>query len=262
MANIVALSKPQILKVAPAVYAERPAGHTSPDYHFVNTGELVENMVSRGWEVIAAKQQKVQAKHSHRKESAKHEVLLRLRDWPVGLEQLGGLYPTIRLINSHDWSSVLQLIIGMMRLVCGNGLTVAGAQFGNVIVRHDNAVEDLLAILMRMQEHGHKMMEIAQLWDSIELDTLQLLDFSTKAAEIRFGSDYTESHARALLIPQRSADKENTLWRVFNRVQENALKGGIKPEGGKRTLKAITNIQTSHDINSGLFVLASEFAPK
>jgi hypothetical protein len=258
MANIVAISRETIVKRYPAVYAENPAGHTSPNYQFVNTGKLVDDMLSNGWEAIQVSQQKVRS--ADRKESTKHQVTLRLRDWPISLTHLGGLYPAVRFINSHDWSSKLILSFMMMRLVCGNGLSVVGNQFMGANLRHDSALEDLHHILARIQEHATLMFAIAEKWHGIKLDSLQLMDFAMKAAEIRFEEKGDDMRARALLTIRRPEDAENTLWNAYNRVQENATKGGVKEKGMDRSVRALTNIQTSHDVNTSLFQLATQFA--
>lgn len=247
-----------IRQVAPSVYAEKPADHVSQDYKFVNTGEVLNTLRNEGWGPVFANQQKVRI--PGRSNGTKHMVLLRqLESKPEALA-LGGLIPTMQLINSHDWSSRFEASFGMYRLVCGNGLLAAGAQFASFSIRHDTVAEDIQKILGRFNSYSSKMMECADRWSQISVTDNFANRYAMDAARIRFGQDANSDHATSLLTVRRSEDAPLNLWNLYNTVQENALKGGNKQGGMKRRSREITNIGKSVEVNSELFTLTDSYA--
>jgi len=64
-----------------------------------------------------------------------------------------------------------------------------------------------------------------------------------------------------LLAPRRLEDSGNTLWKTFNRVQENLTKGGLKyktQNGRRNKTRAITSINRDIQLNKALWTLAEE----
>ena len=92
------------------------------------------------------------------------------------------------------------------------------------------------------------------------LDQLERLDFAAQAAALRFhGALETGLEPGRLLVPRRAEDAGDDLWRTFNVVQENVLRGGLRPADGFRRLartRAIRAIREDVRLNSGLWDLA------
>ena len=68
--------------------------------------------------------------------------------------------------------------------------------------------------------------------------------------------DYEE-----ILNPLREADNGDSLWQVFNVVQEKWVRGGIqyKSNGGRKTqLRTLNDILNTNRINTKLWELAEE----
>jgi len=256
------LTNDNLRTIAPAIFSTAPAEHVSGNYQFVSTENVLGMMEQEGWGVISAKQQKVQQTHvaSGRTNTTKHTLLLRHRDTTPTAQKLGGLIPTIRLINSHDWSSRFSMFFGMLRLICSNGLTASGAQFAGMDVRHDNVRDDLQQVLQRFSAYSGSMLDTADRWDRVMLSNESRNTLGMQAARIRFGAQANSDHANYLLTPRRYADASNTLWETFNVIQENAMQGGGKVGSMQRTARQITNIGKEHTINSELFELAASFA--
>jgi hypothetical protein len=87
----------------------------------------------------------------------------------------------------------------------------------------------------------------------------QQIDFATKARNLRFGEDSTVDPV-SLLDARRSQDAGDDLWRVFNRLQENTTKGGVRFQGMRRASRQLTNIDASVRVNQGLWSLAATYA--
>lgn len=88
---------------------------------------------------------------------------------------------------------------------------------------------------------------------------IEILDFGARAAALRFGLDFA-AHPEmpmceiAELATQyhRVEDRDNTLWNVFNRTQENLLHGGFRsPRSGRSTIEL--NPRRKADFNSRLW---------
>ena len=255
------LSREDIQAIAPSVYAIRPASHVSEDYHFVNTGEVLDILGREGWQPFEAKQQKV--RNQEKREGTKHMVSLRNPNIDITGLDLGGLIPTFTVVNSHDWSSRFKVMVGIFRLVCSNGMMIADGFVQGFNIRHDHITDDIEIVMARFSSTATKILETARVWDSTQLDEYAIQQFSLQAAKIRFGenSENLEAQARALNMARRSADMGNSLWRVFNRIQENSIRGGVKFQGMKRRIRALTNIDAEVSVNNDLFNLAANFDP-
>jgi hypothetical protein len=255
------LSREEIEAIAPSVYALQPASHVSEDYHFVNTGEVLDILGREGWQPFQAKQQKV--RNPDKREGTKHMVSLRNSRIDVTGMDIGGLLPTFTIVNSHDWSSRFKVMVGMFRLICSNGMMISSGVVQGFNIRHDHITEDIEIVMARFSSNATKILEMARNWDNIQLDEYAIQQFSLQAAKIRFGedSDNLESKARALNTARRSQDAGNTLWRIFNRIQENSIKGGVKFQGMKRRIRSLSNIDAEVDVNNDLFNLAATFDP-
>ena len=248
------LSHEAIQHRAPSVFAQVPSTHVSPNYRFVNTGEVVSMLEDAGWGVFNVAQQKV--RNYDKRLGTKHIVTLRRRNDSPAKLQLGGLLPSIHLVNSHDWSSRFEVLLGMLRLVCSNGMMVQGAGFDAYSLRHDKIMEDMQTVMAKFASNANKMLEMAELWARIRLSDPQAIEFARMAAILRFGDD--ANHLK-LLHQRRSEDLGSSLWNVFNVIQENVMVGGFKVN--KRRSRPIANIAATRDLNVGLFQLASTFAP-
>lgn len=247
----------QIRIAAPAVFASNPHPRVSEKYQFVPTNKVLESFEADGFECIHAKQQKVRS--ADRKESTKHTLLLRSPAFQIQ-DHRGVNLPTVRLINSHDWSSTLQVHFGMLALVCSNGLYFAGQQFASYSIRHDTVLEDVANIIQRFRSSIAHMENTMANWSKVQMEFEQRQRFARDAAKMRFGEDKEglDIIAAALLETRRRQDESNDLWTTFNVVQENIIKGGVK--AGKRRSRAINNIEADRRLNEELFKLAIGYA--
>jgi hypothetical protein len=96
-----------------------------------------------------------------------------------------------------------------------------------------------------------------------ELSTDEKIDFLRKSAEIRFGTEkvLNELEMVGLLTPKRVEDEGNDLWKVFNVVQENFVRGGVEmssPNGRRTKLRGLQNIMALSKVNTKLWEVAEE----
>lgn len=246
----------QIAVAAPSVFAVAPHGKVSEGYHFVPTNRVLEAFENVNFTCINAKQQKTRELGNEM--STKHTLLLRKND-SVDLDLRGVNVPTVRLTNSHDWSSTFQVSFGMLALMCSNGLYFAGPQYESYSVRHDSIMEDVESIVARFASTANRMNNTIETWAGILLSSDQKREFAKSASAIRFGAERASYDLGDILLEtRRRQDNADDLWTVFNTVQENAVRGGVK--AGKRRSREIRNIGTSQTINEELFLLAASYA--
>jgi hypothetical protein len=90
--------------------------------------------------------------------------------------------------------------------------------------------------------------------------------FATAALAVRFGES-TDAKALApitvdqLVEPRRPEDVGRSLWTTFQRVQENAMRGGQagrSVQGRRIRTRPVASIDRSVSINRALWILAEE----
>jgi hypothetical protein len=90
--------------------------------------------------------------------------------------------------------------------------------------------------------------------------------FAQSALTLRYGEDWRQVspiQPDRLLDARRSEDRDQNLWRVFNRTQENLLKGGLsgRSASGRHTrTRAITSVAEDVRLNRALWQLTEHFA--
>jgi len=253
------LSDDQIQRVAPSIFSADKHGSRSERYAYIATVEILNALRKEGFQPFYACQTRV--RKEHKRDYAKH--MLRLRH-ESDIEQREA--NEIILLNSHDGSSSFQLMGGVLRFVCNNGL-VAGDSLQDIRIRHkgnviDSVVEGAHTILngfdlIREKQAGFK---------SITLNPDEATAFSRAALTLRYGdvektpAPVTESQ---LLQARRAEDTKSDLWTVFNVVQENTIKGGLagrSANGRRQTTRAVKGISQNVQLNKALWVLADEMA--
>lgn len=252
---MIALNNPDLLEAVPSIFATAPHPKVSEGYHFVSTADIIGRLEDVGWGIMSANQQRV--KDATERQYAKHSVTMMRHGDSSGKETR----PTLRIVNSHNWASLLQIHIGMLRLICSNGL-MASFALASWTVRHDRIKEDLQQILDRFQSVAAIQFQEMETWKGIQLNSDQQREFAIGAAKLRFADsegNELESYADSMNAARRQLDVGPDLWRTFNRLQENGMKGEFRL--AKRIARPIRNIQADLNFNIGLHRLASSFAP-
>ncbi|HDS5593145.1 TPA: DUF945 domain-containing protein [Enterobacter hormaechei subsp. xiangfangensis] len=254
-ANIVRRDRPltreELAHYVPSIFSEDKHESRSERYTYIPTITLLDNLQREGFQPFFACQTRVrdQSKRGH----TKH--MLRLRR--VG-QITGKQVPEIILLNSHDGSSSYQMLPGLFRSVCQNGL-ICGQSFGEVRVPHKgNVVEkviegayEVLGIFDRVEEKRDAMQSLA-------LPPPAQYALANAALEYRFGQDHQPVTVSQLLTPRRREDYNDDLWTVYQRIQENLIKGGLSgrnAQGRSSRTRAVTGIDGDVKLNRALWVM-------
>jgi hypothetical protein len=249
------LSDDQIRAVAPSIFADAAHESRSERYTYVPTIEVLRRMRENGFQPFMVGQTRVRDE-GHR-EHTKHIIRMRHAD-----EITANEVNEVILLNSHNGTSSFQLIGGVFRFVCMNGM-VCGDKTGEVRVHHKgNIVENVLEgaheildgfDLIREQTEGMKELKLSR-----EEETV----FANAALALKYEPNEdvpAPITGEQLLRARRREDVNNDLWTTFNRVQENMIQGGLNGRsttGRRMTTRPVTGIDQNVKLNRSLWMLA------
>jgi hypothetical protein len=248
------LSPDVLREKVPAVFAPGAHERTSASYTFISTERVLAALGSAGFLPVEARQSGRSRSPVH----ARHLIRLRRRFETI---ELRDAIPEILFLNSHDGTSAYQLRVGLFRVVCTNGLVVSTGVFPVWRVMHrGDVVEDVVQAALQISERFELLATSVERMERTQLDRLQQLDFAAEALAMRFPKDLPGAvEPSRFLVPRRSEDVGNDLWRTFNVLQENLLRGGIPRRSASNRLtrtRRITAIREDVRLNSALWELA------
>ncbi len=172
----------------------------------------------------------------------------------------------IILINSHDGASSYQMLAGMFRFVCCNGLVV-GKVVEDIRIPHKGNIQgEVIEGAFRVLEEFETVDASTEGMKALTLKPEEEGAFATAALALRFG-ERTEDQppppitAEQLIEARRPEDLGHSLWTTFQRVQENTLRGGQpgrSVQGRRIHTRAVGSIDRGVSLNRALWVLAEE----
>lgn len=198
--------------------------------------------------------------HKNRKTGeiyAPHYVRLRVKTPVVD----GDVYHyELRIRNSYDGTCAFEVTVGIFRLVCGNGLVIPVEQFSNSKVRHiGTPSEEAMNIARTFAQQLPELTRVRNSFKKCQLTHDQQITFAKKAFKLRKNEDLSSEDAQRLLEVTRIEDAGNSLWVVFNRIQEKLMNGGFKSEGMKKAQRGINDANVDLSLNRKLFELAYQY---
>ncbi|HHQ41176.1 MAG TPA: DUF945 domain-containing protein [Chromatiales bacterium] len=206
----------------PAVAAGGPDPERSPRYGFISTQALLEALAEHGW--LPREVHQVCTRDPQRRPYARHVVRLR----QAGARLLvGEVHPELVLLNAHDGSAAFRVYAGLYRLVCSNGFAIEVEGLARVRVRHTaGQVEAAVAQALEVARRLPSLAERIERWRAIGLAPALRERFAQAAIALRWPHGAPVG-PREVLTARRIEDMPETLWHVYNRVQENLLRGGM-----------------------------------
>lgn len=240
--------------VAPSIFAGDKHTSRSDRYAYIPTSDVLTALRNEGFSPFFVCQAK--SRDDGKRAHAKHMIRLR---------HAGQINSTeaneIILLNSHDGSSSYQMLAGVFRLVCQNGM-VCGDTVDDIRIRHqgniiDNVIEGAFRVLgdfegVNEQKEGMK---------ALTLNTGEQEAFAHAALLLKYDPELSPPPIteRQLLRPRRTDDLKDDLWTTFNRVQESMIKGGLRgraASGKTVSTRAVTGIDQNVKLNRALWTLA------
>ncbi|MHA7685500.1 DUF932 domain-containing protein [Cupriavidus sp. PET2-C1] len=248
------LSDDQIRSVAPSIFAEAPHGSRSERYSYIPTVTVLDELRCEGFQPFMVCQTRV--RQDDRREYTKHMIRLRHASQINGSEA-----NEIILLNSHDGTSSYQMLAGMFRFVCQNGL-VCGDTVADVRVPHKGDVAgQVIEGAYEVLRGFDRVQESREAMQAITLDVGESEVFAGAALALKYDDPEKPAPITAsqVLMPRRLDDRRADLWSVFNRTQENLIKGGLSARaanGRRQRTRPVQGIDSDIRLNRALWLLA------
>ncbi len=249
------MSENEIALYAPSVMAAEPHESRGERYAYISTIEILRGLQREGFGVHEVRQTKV--RNEGKRDFTKHLVRLRHADSKRGAE-----VPEIILLNSHDGTSSYQILDGIFRFICSNGL-ICG-DIGNVVkVRHSGRVmNDVIEGSFRVLDAAKGAVERIDAYKGISLSHEEQRAFAAAALQLRW-EDTAPIEPGHAIQARRFEDRKPDLWTTFNRVQENLVRGGqpgLTATGKNTRTREVTSVGENVKLNRALFTLADTMA--
>jgi hypothetical protein len=251
------MTREEIERKAPAIYSEHPSQHMSDRYDFVSTAEMIDKLAKFNWHPHRVDQQRTQTKSIARVPYKRHIVRFQNPNLQSDIQNI----PEVVMVNSHDGSTPFKFYLGIFRLVCTNGLTIAKASFGQISFKHiglgDDDIKMLLDNIAGNAEHAFGEIENMK---KILLPDNSRTQFAKEAIKLKW-TNGGSVEPNDLLLPRRKEDDKKDLWTTYNVVQENIMKGGVSyiaNNNKMRHTKKMRNISEDIRFNMGLWKLVEQ----
>jgi hypothetical protein len=248
------LSDEAIRTVAPSIFAGDAHCSRSARYAYIPTSEVLAHLRAEGFRPFMVCQSR--SRDDTKKAHTKHMVRLRHASQINGEEA-----NEIIMINSHDGSSSYQMLAGVFRFVCCNGM-VCGTTMNDVRVRHNGDIIDSVI------EGAFKVVDDFALVDQqkeqmkqVALNEPEQRAFARAARLLKYDNPIVPPPVteEQLLRVERDEDNAPDIWTIFNRIQEHLIGGGIRGkrlDGRRVTTRSINAIDQNVRINRALWALA------
>jgi hypothetical protein len=168
----------------------------------------------------------------------------------------------IILINSHDGTSSYQMMGGLFRFVCQNGM-VTGDTISDVRVRHSGDIKnDVIEAAYTIVDEFDNLDESLDSMKSALLAPVESYAFAEAALALKY-DDNPPISPNALLTVRRTEDRGNDVWSVFSRIQEHLIKGGQRgwsSTGRRITTRPVRAIDIDVKLNKALWIVAQALA--
>ena len=261
----------QVKEACPYVSKRTPTNPgVSGKYTVANTEDVINDLAKFGWYPVEAKQ--CRTKKGSKGIRSFHMVALQNDDVTIP-DPNGGTEAYVRIIlqNSHDGFNSFKFMMGLYRCICSNGLVVCDAEFSAFSIRHINYnFEELRKIVEKVVATVPGIIDKRNTMVKTELTEEQKREMAVETYRIRKNLAreaklvLDDATINDLLFPTRKEDEGNSLWQVFNVLQEKMIKGGFSATGknGKaRKQRPISSVKKDADYNQQLWALAEKYMP-
>ncbi|MCC5617911.1 DUF945 domain-containing protein [Nostoc sp. CHAB 5836] len=261
--SAVPLAEDQMRAAAPSIFAAGKHCSRSDRYAYIPTIEVLRALHMEGFEPFMVAQSA--SRIAGKAEFTKHMIRMRHAGQ---LQQGKSEANEIILINSHDGASSYQLLAGVFRFVCCNGLVV-GDVVADIRVPHKGDIQgEVIEGAFRVLEDFEAVDAATEGMKALSLRAEEQHAFATAALALRYGEQAAGATtpaapitAQQLMQPRRMEDQGDSLWMSFQRAQENLMRGGQpgrSTQGRRMHTRAVGSIDRGVQLNRALWVLAEE----
>ena len=240
--------------------ATRPHVNNSDKYQFISSQAIGKYMVSQGFQLDGVSYGTPRNKDN---EGFQKHVMV----WSNPSMTIDGNNKAQVLVtNSHNRGSSVQLNLGVFRAVCANGL-ISGQSHHEARIPHigddfKRKLRESLEFIASQYQSLHSDIDAMR---NHTLNYEQFRDFVVDAANYRLRDiDQPIIDYRTAATLHREADNHRDLYTVFNRIQENVIRGGIEyqttsindngtPTNRRNTTREIKSVDRLRETNQWLW---------
>ena len=247
---------------APSILATEAHESRGERYSFIPTIKVLDGLRDAGFQPFEVRQ--TRCRDLNKREHTKHMIRLRHAD-SIAKQEV----PEIVLLNSHDGTSSYQLLAGVFRFICSNGL-IAGDVCNDIRIRHSgNVIDDVIEGSFEVLSNLEQVEQRIDTYKSIQLLPAEKDLLAETAAEIKWGRndsgniDSPISTFSQVIRPNRWDDRKDDLYTVFNTIQENLVRGGLagRSASGRRTrTREVGGVNENVRLNKALWSMTDRFA--
>jgi hypothetical protein len=242
--NLSVITLDEAISKAPSIGATRASEGLSDSYQFVSTRNVLQNVLDNGWKITEASAQGRSLYAQHRVTLVHENDLSRMND-----NSQDGIL-RMELFNSHNRTRRFMMAIGYFKFACSNGLLVATGPAEAIRTKHrfsDDRLEGIMERISQASERFPRVLEIIEGFRNRQMSNQEQMTFAEYAIKGRYNyrrelpkrvSGDIGRMSNLLLNVRREEDNGNSAWQVFNRVQENMIKG---VEGVTRPIRGYTD---------------------
>ena len=200
------------------LHNEVPATNTSDKYSLVKTIDVVNLLKERNFTVSDYQESRV--RKEEKKNKMKHYVRMKI-------DTDGTFDREIVIMNSHDGSSSLKLNFGGFRMVCNNQLVFGDKLLPTEKIYHSmrdpwERIHNYIDLAMsKLEEEADIRKRMEHRW----MAAWQIEEFAHKAMQLREDDISKVLDYNSLTIARRPEDVGHDVFKVYNRIQENLIRG-------------------------------------
>ena len=263
------LTEDEIRSAAPSVFATTAHESRSARFKPIATIDVVRMLDQEGFGVVGAKQSV--ARLEDRKDFTKH--MLRLRQKGGVQRKIGDTVFEVLLKNANDGTAAYDLLAGLFRIRCLNSLVAMDTQMSTQRVRHSGDVAPkVIEGVFSVVNDAERALNAPDQWGQLQLAAPEQMFLAEAAHAIRFPVDENNNQTtnvkpEQMLRVRRTGDIGDDLWTVFNRVQENVVRGGLNNYGynaegrfRRAHTREVKGIDQSTALNRALWTLGEKMA--
>ena len=258
------LAEDQMRHAAPSIFAAGKHVSRSERYTYIPTIDVLRGLKREGFEPFMVAQGKTRIEG--KTEFTKHMIRMRHVGDGSGPMSTRPEANEIILINSHDGASSYQLLSGIFRYVCCNGLVV-GTVSNDIRIAHKGNIQgEVIEGAFRVLDDFEAVDASTEGMKALDLKPDEERAFATAALALRYGEQTDGQPSAPITVDQltearRFEDVGRSLWLSMNRIQSNMMQGGQpgrSAQGRRMHTRPIGSIDRTVSLNRALWVLAEE----
>ena len=242
----------EMRNLAPALFTTSPHPKMSDRYSFTNTYDILRHMHNKGFKVTSVM--------GGRKRYNK--VLVRMRH--PAYDKRDDV-PELALLDSHDGTSRIKSFLGILKMVCMNGMMAGDAIYSKSYIHNaPDLMEQVLLDLDDLDEPIARLQARVDKMKAYHTNVAERIALADTVIKTRFGDERPASFIadmrRSMLKVRRNDDEGDDMYTVMNVIQENILRGGMQyvTNHTVRRVAAINSVDRNININKVLWSTAED----